>query len=63
MTGQEIQSEILRKMTPTQKLQLAMRLYYSAWEFKAAWLRELHKDWSNEQVAHEVRRIFANAGS
>jgi hypothetical protein len=63
MTGQEIQNEILRKMTPTHKLQLAMRLYYSAWELKTAWLKEVHKDWSNEQVEQEVKRIFANARS
>lgn len=63
MTGQEIQDEILRKMTPEQKLRLAMNLYYSAWELKAAWLRELHKDWSDEQIEQAVREIFVNARS
>ncbi|MBU1259832.1 MAG: hypothetical protein KJ757_00940 [Planctomycetes bacterium] len=63
MTGQEIQNEILRKMTPTQKVRLAMRLYYSAWEFKAAWLKEIHKDWSSTQIEQEVKRIFTNARS
>ena len=61
MTGQEIQNEILRKMTPAKKLQLAMNLYYSAWRLKAAWLRELHKDWSDKQIEQEVKRIFTNA--
>jgi hypothetical protein len=48
-------------MTPEQKLRLAMNLYYSAWEIKAAWLRELHKDWSDEQIEQAVREIFVNA--
>jgi hypothetical protein len=61
MTGQEIQDEILKKMTPEQKLRLAMNLYYSAWEIKAAWLRELHKDWSDKQIEQAVREIFVNA--
>lgn len=63
MTGQQIQDEILRKMTPEQKLKLALQLYYSARQLKAAWLREIHKDWSEEQIEQAVREIFANAGS
>jgi len=63
MTGQDVQREILKKMMPSQKLHLAMRLYYSAWELKSAWLRHLHKDWSDEQIRQEVKRIFTNAGS
>jgi len=63
MTGQDIQNEILRKMKPAQKLHLTMSLYYSAWEFKAAWLRQLHKDWSDEQIEQAVKEIFTNAGS
>ncbi len=63
MTGEEIQDEILRKMTPTQKVRLAMRLYYSAWGFKTAWLKDIHKDWSDNQIEQEVKRIFTNARS
>ncbi|MHB0946254.1 MAG: hypothetical protein ACYC3B_03690 [Sedimentisphaerales bacterium] len=63
MTGQEIQNDILRKMTPTEKLRLSMRLYYSAWEFKAAWLRQNHLDWSEQQVQTAVKEVFANARS
>ena len=60
-TKTEIQNEILGKMTPTQKIRLALNLYYSAWKLKAAWLKELHHDWSNAQVEQEVKRIFSNA--
>jgi hypothetical protein len=63
MTGQEVQREIFQKMTPEQKLHLSMRLYYSAWELKSAWLRQIHPDWTQEQIQQEVRRIFTNAGN
>jgi hypothetical protein len=63
MMGQEIQDGILRKMTPEQKLRLAMNLYYSAWQLKAAWLGELHKNWPDEQIEQAVREIFVNARS
>lgn len=63
MTQADIQREILKKMTPSQKLHLSMRLYYSAWELKSAWLRLLHKNWTEQQTENEVKRIFQNAGS
>jgi len=63
MAQQKVQDEILRKMTPQQKLEVAMNLYYSARELKAAWVRQLHEDWSDQQVAEAVREVFVNAGS
>jgi hypothetical protein len=63
MLEQNIQREILKKMTPEQKLHLALRLYYSAWELKAAWLKSLHDNWSEQEIDKEVKRIFTNAGS
>jgi hypothetical protein len=62
MAQQKLQDEILRKMTPQQKLDLSMSLYYSARELKSAWIRQLHQDWSDRQVAEAVREIFVNAG-
>jgi hypothetical protein len=53
-----IQREIIRKMTPTQKLAIAGELYKTAWEIKRAALRQQHPDWSEEQVLTRVRRIF-----
>jgi len=55
------QFEAFRRMTPERRLALAERLYWSAREMKAAWLRGQHADWSEEQVAREVTRIFAHA--
>jgi len=62
MVQQKLQDKILRQMTPQQKLDLAMSLYYSARELKSAWIRQLHQDWSDQQVAEAVREIFVNAG-
>ena len=61
MDAQEIQDEIIRKMTPERKLRLSMDMYYFARDLKAAWLRQQHSDWSEEQVQKAVTDIFANA--
>ena len=57
------QFEAYRRMPPERRLALAERLYWSARELKAAWLRQCHSDWSEAEVAREVTRIFANARS
>ena len=58
----DVQIEIFRAMTPEQKLRAAFDLYDMAKELKTAWIRQLNKDWSDEQVADAVREIFTNAG-
>ena len=55
------QLAIFRQMTPERRLSLAEQLYWSARELKAAWLRTQHADWSEEQIAREVRQLFTNA--
>ncbi|HWN94468.1 MAG TPA: hypothetical protein VNT99_05515 [Methylomirabilota bacterium] len=55
------QFEAFRRMSPERRLALAERLYWSARELKAAGLRALHQDWSEEQVAGEVTRLFTHA--
>jgi hypothetical protein len=55
------QNAALRKMTPVKRPALAEQLYWSAREWKAAWLRSQHSDWSEEQVQREVTHIFRNA--
>jgi len=57
------QIESFRCMTPERRLALAEQLYWSAREWKAAWLRTQHADWSEEQVRREVTRIFLHARS
>ena len=47
-----------KTMTPAQKLDVAMALYDSARELKAAYLRSLHSGWSEDQVQAAVRENF-----
>ena len=51
---------ILRAMTPEQKLKAIERLYWTARSLKAAWLRQQHPEWSEDEVQREVREIFLN---
>jgi len=55
------QAQIFTKMSAEKKLELSLRLYYSARRLKAAHLRNLHPDWSEEKIQEEVRRIFLYA--
>jgi hypothetical protein len=55
------QFEAYRRMTPERRLVLAEQLYWTARELKAAGLRSQHSDWTQEQVAREVTRIFLHA--
>ena len=53
----------LRRMTPEQRWRAARELYWSARRLKAAYLRDQHADWSEDQIEREVRRIFFHARS
>jgi len=55
------QFEAFRRMTPQRRLALGESLYWSAREWKAAWLRAQHADWSEAQISREVTRIFLHA--
>ena len=48
-------------MTPEQKLQVALDLYYSARALKAAALKLKHPEWSTEKISQKVREIFLYA--
>ena len=53
--------QVLRAMSPTQKLRAAERLYYSARQLKKAALRAQHPDWTDEAIRQAVRNIFLYA--
>ncbi len=53
--------QILRAMSPAQKLRAAERLYHSARQLKAAALRAEHPDWPEEAIRQAVRTIFLYA--
>ena len=57
------QVEIYRRMTPGRRLGLAEHLYWTGREMKATWLRSIHPEWTEDQVAKEVTRIFSHARS
>ena len=46
------------KLTPGQKLKIASRLYATARKVKMASLRVRHRDWSEQQLSHELNRRF-----
>jgi len=51
----------LQRMTGAEKLRAAFQLYETARKVKAAGLRHLHPDWSEEEVQRQVREIFLHA--
>jgi hypothetical protein len=51
-------AKILGRMTPADKLQAAMRLYWSARALKTAAVRQQHPEWSDAEVAAYVRELF-----
>jgi hypothetical protein len=55
------QIKIYRGMTPDRRWQEALRLYDFAREFKAAAIRNLHPEWSEQRVRAEVRKVFLYA--
>jgi hypothetical protein len=52
------QKRIFQSMTPEQKLKVALRLYYSARELKAAGLRMFQPNWDEDTIQKKVREIF-----
>ncbi len=57
----DMQNQILARMSPEEKLEVAMQLYYSARKLKAAGVRAEHPDWDEEQVQQVVREAFLYA--
>ncbi|MCB9558729.1 MAG: hypothetical protein H6707_21610 [Deltaproteobacteria bacterium] len=45
-------------MSAEQRLNAAMRLYWSARQLKAAALKQQHPDWSSERIRLATRRAF-----
>jgi hypothetical protein len=55
------QKKAYQAMTPAQKLRVALDLYHSARQIRAAGLKKQHPDWSMEKINHKVREIFLYA--
>ncbi len=61
--AEAVQLEIYRRMSPGQKVKIAMELYDFAWKLKAQALRDQHPDWTEDQVQAATREIFLYARS
>lgn len=59
----DLQMEIYQRMSPTEKWRQAMALYATARKIKAAGVRLLHPDWSEDRVEAEVKHIFLHAAN
>ncbi|MBM3288581.1 MAG: hypothetical protein FJY92_00370 [Candidatus Hydrogenedentes bacterium] len=58
MDARDEYQRIINAMTPAQRLEAAARLYWGARELKAAWLRQQHPEWAEEQVQKvRARRV------
>ena len=53
--SEDVYRELLRNMTPGQKLRVTEEMYWEARALKAAGFRMLHPDWTEEQVQAAVR--------
>lgn len=61
MESNHERAQLVPALTPEKKLEVAMRLYWSARELKAAGLRMMHPDWPEEKIQEEVRHAFLTA--
>jgi hypothetical protein len=57
----DLQKKIYQSMTPEEKLKIALRLYYSARQLKAAALLQDHPNLTEQEVQKKVREIFLYA--
>ena len=52
------QDEILRRMTPARRLEIARELYETAWNLKWAGVKRQHPGWPDQEIFAKVRRVF-----
>ena len=56
-------SKEIQKLSAEKKLLLSLRLYYSAWELKAAAIKKFHPELSDKEIQEKVKEIFFYARS
>ncbi len=56
--AEDLQRDLIRKMTPAKRLAIAQELYDAAWQIKRSGLRSVHPDWSEEMIEARTRRAF-----
>ena len=60
---EQIDTAIVRGLTPARKLEVMHSLWRQAWDLKAAGIRMQHPDWTEQQVQARVREIFGGAAT
>ena len=58
LQAEEIQNDLIRKMSPARRLETALSLYKAAWDIKKSGLRSLHPDWTEAALEARTRRVF-----
>jgi len=53
----------MRRLTLSERFALGLRFLRSARGWLASGIRARHPEWSEEQIANEVRRAVTNAGN
>jgi hypothetical protein len=56
--AERVQAELILRMTPGRRLQIAQELYETAWQVKEAGLRRQYPDWTDEAIRAKCRRVF-----
>ncbi|HEY4320205.1 MAG TPA: hypothetical protein VGM77_03415 [Gemmatimonadales bacterium] len=59
----DLQDQLVRAMTPEEKIRRSEAMRDMAWELKAAWIRDQHPELSEDAVQEQVRAIFRDARS
>ncbi len=57
----ELQRQLIRAMTPEQKIGASEALWAAAWELKAAWIQQQQPELDQSEVTEAVRRWFRDA--
>ena len=60
---EELETALLRRMTPSAKVAVMHALWCQAWDLKVAGIRRQHPTWTTERVVARVREIFRGAGA
>lgn len=51
-------AEIIRRLTPVERLRMTAQLYHQARDWKRAAIKAQHPDWPEEQVEALLRKVF-----
>ena len=57
------QIEALRRMTPSERLEIGMSFIESMRELRGSVLRQEHPDWTEEQIARALREFVLHAAT